>query len=78
MEDIVRSALEGFAIGGFTAALVKANLLALQVLWRFNRLAMETAFNIVRGLSLAEMVREMKRQQLAEDSANEADDEDED
>ena len=43
MEDIVREALAGIAIGGFAAALVGANRITIQTLWRFNCLAAEIA-----------------------------------
>ena len=38
MEDIVRAVLTGVAIGGFAAAVVEANILAVKTLWHFNLL----------------------------------------
>ena len=43
MEDLIREALGGIAVGGFAAAVVEANKIAAQTLWRFNCLAAETA-----------------------------------
>ena len=44
MEDIARAVLTGVAIGGFTAAVVEANILAVKTLLHFNLLAAETAW----------------------------------
>ena len=44
MEDLIRGALAGIAVGGFAAAVVEANKIATQALWRFNCLAAETAW----------------------------------
>ena len=57
MEDIMRGVLAGIALGGFTATMIKANLLALKALWYANSLAAETAWEMVQGV---------ERQQLRE------------
>ena len=44
MEDIARAVLTGVAIGGFAAAVVEANILAVKTLLHFNYLAAETAW----------------------------------
>ena len=49
MEDIVRGALAVIAIGGFAAAGVGANQIALQALWQFNCLAAETAWVMTKA-----------------------------
>ena len=46
MEDIARAVLTGVAIGGFAAAVVEANILAVKTLLHFNYLAAETAWNV--------------------------------
>ena len=46
MEDIARGVLEGIAIGGFATLIFNANLLAVKTLWRFNRLAIQTAYEM--------------------------------
>ena len=43
MEDLIRGTIAGIAVGGFAAAVVEANKIAAQALWRFNCLAAETA-----------------------------------
>ena len=50
MEDIVRGALEGIAIEGFAAAVVVANRITMQALWRLNCLAAETSLGHDQGL----------------------------
>ena len=81
MEDIVRGALAGIAIGGFVAAVVGANRITMQALWRFNCLAAEIAWVMAKA-PLEQIIREEQQQQQqrlaeAEDNAAE-DDEDED
>ena len=49
MEDLIRGALVGIAVGGFAAAVVEANKIAAQALWRFNCLAAETAWVMVKA-----------------------------
>ena len=49
MEDIVRGALEGIAIGGFVPAVVGANRIAVQALWRFNCLAAKTGWVMTKA-----------------------------
>ena len=65
MEDLAREVIAGIAVGGFTAAVVKANLLALKMLGRFNRLAMETALDMYQGLRSLRLWR----QQMAADES---------
>ena len=79
MEDIVRGALAGIAIGGFAAAVVGANRITMQALWRFNCLAAEIAWVMAKApLERIIMEKQQRRQQLVEDDAAEdADDEDE-
>ena len=43
MDNLVRAALVGIAVGGFAAAVVEANRIILQALVRLNCLALETA-----------------------------------
>ena len=84
MEDVVRGALAGIAIGGFVAAVVGANRITMQALWRFNCLAAEIAWVMAKA-PLEQIIREERQQQQqqqqrlaeAEDNAAE-DDEDED
>ena len=57
MEDLVRAALAGIAIGGFAAAVVGANQIVVQALWRFNCLAAETAWVMAKA-PLEQMIRE--------------------
>ena len=86
MEDIVRGALAGIAIGGFAAAVVGANRITVQALWRFNCLAAEIAWVMAKA-PLEQIIREeQQRRRLAEaednaaedDAAADADDKDED
>ena len=49
MEDIVRGALAGIAIGGFAAAVVGVNRITVQALWRFNCLAAEIAWIMAKA-----------------------------
>ena len=83
MEDIVRGALAGIAIGGFAAAVVGANRIAVQAVWRFNCLAAEIAWVMAKA-PLEQIIREEQQrrgqQQMAvEDyAAEDADDEAED
>ena len=50
MEDITRAVLTGVAIGGFTAAVVEANIIAVTTLLHFNYLAAETAWELSKGV----------------------------
>ena len=82
MEDIVRGALAGIAIGCFTAAVVGANRITVQALWRFNCLAAEIAWVMAKA-PLEQIIREEQQQRRrlpeAEDNAaDDADDEAED
>ena len=51
MEDIARAVLTGVAIGGFAAAVVEVNILAVKTLLHFNLLAAETALEMSKGVS---------------------------
>ena len=90
MEDIVQGALAGIAIGCFAAAVVGANRITMQALWRFNCLAAEIAWVMAKA-PLEQIIREeqrrrRRRRRLAEaednaaedDAAEDADDEAED
>ena len=92
MEDIVRGALAGIAIGGFAAAVVGANRITMQALWRFNCLAAEIAWVMAKA-PLEQIIREdqqllraeQQRRRLpeaednaADNAAEDADDEAED
>ena len=61
MEDIARGVLTGVAIGGFTAAVVEANILAVKTLWHFNDLAAETAWEMIKGVFSRQLERIEKR-----------------
>ena len=61
MEDIARGVLTGVAIGGFAAAVVEANILAVKTLWRFNHLAAETAWEISKGVARGQLERIERR-----------------
>ena len=51
MEALMKGALAGIAIGGFTSAVVTINKTIVQTLWRFNCLAAQTA-RVVAKLSI--------------------------
>ena len=57
MEDIARGVLTGVAIGGFTAAVVEANILAVKTLWHFNHLAAETTLEMIEGVLRGQIER---------------------
>ena len=61
MEDIARAVLTGVAIGGFTAAVVEANILAVKVLSNFNLLAAETALEMCKGVVRGHLERIERR-----------------
>ena len=63
MEDIARAVLTGVAIGGFSAAVVEANILAVKTLLHFNLLAAETAWEMSKGVARG-------RQERAADEGN--------
>ena len=67
MEDIARAVLTGVAIGGFTAAVVEANILAVKTLLHFNYLAAETAWEMSKGVARGQFER---RQERAADEGN--------
>ena len=72
MEDIVRGVPAGIAIGGFAAAVVEANQIAMQALWRFNCLAAEIAW-VMAEAPFEQIIREQQRrrqqQMVVEDDA---------
>ena len=77
MVDLVRGALAWIAIGGFAAAVVDANINAVKALCRVNRLAAEMTWFTFQAIG--EKI-ERDRQQPVEDeydTADKADDEDE-
>ena len=61
MEDIARGVLTGVAIGGFAAAVVEANILAVKTLWHFNLLAAETALEMSKGVLRGQIERIERR-----------------
>ena len=71
MEGLMKGALAGIAIGGFTFAVVAINKSVMQTLWRFNCLAAETAW--VMAKSSVEWVT-----QTEDDDDDDDEDEDED
>ena len=75
MEDFARAALAGIAIGGLATAVVEANLLAVKALWRFNRLATETAWEMSQGLVRGQIERirrwmEIEMQRISDEVEN--------
>ena len=60
MEDIVRGALAGIAIGGFAAAVFGANQIAMQAVGHFNYLAMEMGWVMARA-AWEKIIREQQR-----------------
>ena len=75
MENIVRGALAGIAIGGFAAAVFGANQIAMQAVGHFNYLAMEMGWVMARA-AWAKIIREQQQQRL--EAEYDADDEAED
>ena len=76
MENIVRGALAGIAIAGFTAAVLGANQIAMEAVGHFNYLALEMGFVMARA-AWEKIIREQQQQQRLEaeyDSADEAED----
>ena len=57
MEDIARGVLTGVAIGGFAAAVVEVNILAVKTLLHFNHLAAETAWEMSKGVAPGQIER---------------------
>ena len=76
MEDIVRGALAGIAIGGFAATVVGANQIVLQALWQFNCLAAETAWVMAKA-PFERMIRTQQGQQRRRMAAAQTENEDE-
>ena len=70
MEDLIRGAIAGIAVGGFAAAVVEANKIAAQALWRFNCLAAETAWVMFKA-PLEKMNRERQQRLVAALTENE-------
>ena len=60
-EAITRGVLAVIAIGGFIAAVVEANILAVKTLWRFNRIAAETAWDMNKGFDRGMLERIERR-----------------
>ena len=78
MEDIARGVLTGVAIGGFAAAVVEANIIAVKTLWHFNCLASETAWEMSKGVARGQLERiEIRRQERAADEGDSTVDENE-
>ena len=77
MDDIVRGALAGIAIGGFAATMVEVNIIALYALWQFNCLAIETACVMAKA-PLTKIIKErrQRRQQQLRMAAAQREDED--
>ena len=75
MENIVRGALAGIAIGDLAAAVVGANRIIMQALWRFNCLAAEIAWVMAKA-PLEQLRAEQQQRRLAEAEDNAADDAD--
>ena len=61
MENIVRGALAGIAIGGFAAAVVEGNFLTLHALVQLNCFAVETA--CVMAKAVLTKIRKERRQE---------------
>ena len=68
MEDLIRGALAGIVVGGFAAAVVEANKIATQALWRFNCLA---AAWVMFTAPLEKMNKERRQRLLAAQTENE-------
>ena len=49
MDELVRGALVGIAVGGFVAAVVEANKVVVKTLLHFNFLAAEAAGCMIKG-----------------------------
>ena len=82
LEDLVHGALAGIAVGGFVAAMVNVNIIAVKALLRFNHMAVTTAWNMHINLEQAQRHRERERalqqlQQLQAETEDEDEDEDE-
>lgn len=72
MEDVVRGALVGIAVGGFVAAVVEANTFALRTLLYFNFRAIEAVGCMLQGFADDITERQERRQQwLAENEEEE-------
>ena len=61
MKDLVQATLTGVANGGFAAAVVEANLIALQALVQLNCLAIETACVMTKAV-FTKMIKERQQQ----------------
>ena len=70
MKDIVRAVHTGVAIGGFAAAVVEANILAVKTLWYFNLLAAKTALEMSKGVLSGQIER--IEQRISDKSKNES------
>ena len=70
MEELIRGAIAGIAVGGFVAAVAEANKITAQALWRFNCLAAETAWVMFKA-PLEKMHRERQQRLVAAQTENE-------
>ena len=70
MEDIARAVLTGVAIGGFAAAVVEVNILAVKTFLHFNLLAAETAWEMSKGVARGQFER--LEQRISDKSKNES------
>ena len=70
MEDLAQAVLTGVAIGGFAAAVVEVNILAVKTLWHFNVLAAETALEMSKGVLRGQIER--IEQRISDKSKNES------
>ena len=61
MSDFTRAVFTGVAIGGFAAAVVEANILAVKTLLHFNLLAAETAWEMSKGVARGQIERRQER-----------------
>ena len=61
MKDLVRATLAGIAIGGLAAAVVEANLIALQALVQLNCFAIETACVMTKAV-FTKILKERQQQ----------------
>ena len=70
MDELIRAALAGIPIGVFTGVTAKANMIAVQTLWRLNCLAAETAWGLAKA-ALENIHRERQQRLAATQTKNE-------
>ena len=75
MSVYVRGVLAGIAISGLATAMFEANKLALNMLWRFNSLVVETAGDMFQGLVNNQIERTLWRQQQQQIEVEDKEDE---